>query len=168
MVRKKRKTIKKELVAAEKEIVKEVRVIEHEVELAEKLLKKFGTLEILHVFLGALLFIGVFAFVGPIWIFAITASWPTVVLMNVLVVAILISAFYISGFRVSKKHHVRIVHGSGKRAVSIYLTCLLVAMLFVLVIRPAEFFVLPLALKQVFALLLPALIGGLIADLLLS
>lgn len=166
---KKGKKLKKEAEIVEKEIVKEVKVIEHEVILAEKLLKKFEKLEVAHVFLGAILLITPFALLTQVWVRAITSSWGFILGLNAVVLLIAATIIYITGFRIAKKHHQKIVHGTAKRLFSLYLVCFAVTVLFLSIIRSGEWILAPdLALKQVFTFVLPALLGGLIADLVLS
>lgn len=153
----------------EKVFIKEGEVVEHDVLHAGRRLRKFGLLEIVEVFLGAIILLTILAYQGQIWIWGITAPWNIVLIWNA---AILITAYillYISGYIRAKTHHVLVAHSVTVRLAATYAICFILVAAYLTLFRGGEWFTAPdLAIKQIFVLIVPALIGGALTDFLLE
>jgi len=157
-----------EIKRIEREVEHFEKEVEHEVELAEKALKKFSHTEAAHAFIGAMLAAAFFALVGNILVFGVVQSWLMVIAMNIFVLAILKISFYLVGWKHAGAHHRHVVHGTLHRGFRVYAVALFAALVLLSLARPGEWANPLLALKEVFALTIPAAIGGLAADIALS
>lgn len=163
---KEERAIGRAVVKEEQAVAKEVRFVEHELLLAERKFQKFGILEALQVLAGATIFTSIIALEGQVWPFAITSSWNLVAALNVFAFVFALAIMYLSGYLRIKRHHTIIARAMTVRMLMMYATALASAALILTIIRGGEWLsAYDLALKQIFVLVLPALVGGALADL---
>jgi len=147
------------------QITKEIRELEKDVHVIARRIKKFGLLEILQVAAGAVLLTALFAIHPQLWVIGISYGWDYVVSLNLIVLGAALIVLYFDGYLRIKRHHALIARSVTLRLAALYLTCFFIAAIFLTIVRGSEWLLVPeLALKQIFALALPALAGGVISD----